>query len=199
MTTHRALTPGDILPIEEYAKIRKEKRLEMIAVKRDRRLDVGPFATFYFESYQTMWYQVHEMLFVEKGGDEQLADELAAYNPLIPQGDELIATLMFEIDEPERRERVLGELGGVETMIRLRVGNEEIAGVPEHDVERTNAAGKASSVHFLHFPFTPQQIAAFKDPTVEVILAIAQERYQHMAVVPADTRRALAGDFNDEA
>lgn len=198
MTAPRTLSPDDILPIDDYAKIRKQKRLEMIDVKRDRRVDVGPFATFYFESYQTMWYQVHEMLLVEKGGEEQLADELAAYNPLIPQGNELVATLMFEIDEPERRERVLGELGGVEGSIRLRVGGEEIAAIPEQDVERTNAAGKASSVHFLHFPFTPEQIAAFRDPSVEVVLAITQERYLHMAVMPANTRRALAADLDGD-
>lgn len=195
MTTPRQLTPDDILPIDEYAKIRKQKRREMIDVKRDRRIDVGPFATFYFESFDTMWYQVHEMLLVEKGGEEQLADELEAYNPLIPKGDELIATLMFEIDEPERRERVLGELGGVEESIRLRVGAEEIAAIPEHDVERTNAAGKASSVHFLHFPFSPEQRAAFLDPAVEAVLAITQDRYQHMAVIPASTRRALGADL----
>lgn len=195
MTTPRQLTPDDILPIDEYAKIRKQKRLEMIDVKRDRRIDVGPFATFYFESFDTMWYQVHEMLLVEKGGEEQLADELEAYNPLIPQGNELIATLMFEIDEPERRERVLGELGGVEGSIRLRVGSDEIAAIPEHDVERTNAAGKASSVHFLHFPFSPEQSVAFQDPAIEAILAITQDRYQHMAVIPASTRSALSADL----
>ena len=94
----------------------------MSEIKKNRRLEVGPFATFYFESYDTMLHQVHEMLFIEKGGAEQLPDELAAYNPLIPQGSELVATVMFEIDDPVRRARVLGMLGGVEHKAFIRVG-----------------------------------------------------------------------------
>ena len=69
------------------------------AIKQNRRVEVGPFATFYFENYDTMWHQVHEMLHIERGGEAQIADELEAYNPLIPQGDELIATVMFEIED----------------------------------------------------------------------------------------------------
>lgn len=196
MAAPHVLTPKDILPIEEYAQLRGAKRREMIALKRCRRTDVGPYATFYFESFATMWYQVHEMLFVEKGGEEQLPDELAAYNPLIPNGKELIATLMLEIDEPVRRARVLGQLGGVEHMISIKVGAHEIAAIPEGDVERTNESGKASSVHFLHFPFEREQIAAFKDPANEVILVVSHPAYQHMAVIPRDTRAALAEDFD---
>lgn len=195
MAAPHVLTPEDILPIEEYAQLRSAKRREMIALKRHRRMDVGPYATFYFESFATMWYQVHEMLFVEKGGEEQLPDELGAYNPLIPNGKELVATLMLEIDEPLRRARVLGQLGGVEHMIAIKVGPHEIAGVPEGDVERTNEAGKASSVHFLHFPFEREHIAAFNDPANEVVLVVSHPGYQHMAVVPPGTRAVLAEDF----
>ena len=93
---------------------RAERRKHISEIKRNRRLEVGPFATFYFEFYETMLHQVQEMLFIEKGGEAQLADELAAYNPLIPQGSELVATVMFEIDDPIRRGRVLATLGGVE-------------------------------------------------------------------------------------
>ncbi len=71
--------------------------------KRHRRLEVGPDCTFYFENFETMWNQVHEMLFIEKGGEAQIADELSAYNPLVPKGRELVATVMFEIDDPVRR------------------------------------------------------------------------------------------------
>ena len=98
-------------------------------IKKDRRLEVGPFATFYFECYDTMLHQVQEMLFIEKGGEEQIEDELAAYNPLIPQGSELVATVMFEIDDPVRRARVLGMLGGVEDKAFIRVGGDTIRGV----------------------------------------------------------------------
>ena len=84
----------------EYAAIRSEQRKRITEIKRHRRLEVGPFATFYFENYETMRHQVQEMLHIEKGGDAQIEDELAAYNPLIPQGKELVATVMFEIDDP---------------------------------------------------------------------------------------------------
>ncbi|MFN3230811.1 MAG: DUF3501 family protein [Alphaproteobacteria bacterium] len=192
----KEITRADILPMSDYGAIRKEKRSALVAQKKHRRVAVGPDATFYFESYDTMWLQVHEMLFIEKGGEEQIADELAAYNPLIPQGSELVATLMFEIDDETRRKRVLGQLGGVEETITITIGDHVITGVAEEDVDRTTADGKASSVQFLHFPFTAEQIAAFKDPAQQAVLGIGHENYQHMAALGADTRAALAADFD---
>src|SRR5262245_2595378 len=105
--TPRKIEPSAIIPLPQYAGQRAERRKRIAELKKNRRLEVGPFATFYFECYDTMLHQVHEMLFIEKGGAEQLPDELAAYNPLIPQGAELVATVMFEIDDPLRRARVL--------------------------------------------------------------------------------------------
>ena len=90
----------DIMSLDVYTKNRKELRKNIVNFKKDRRIALGPYATFYFESYETMLAQVQEMLYIEKGGDEQLKDELTAYNPLIPNGKELTATLMFEIDNP---------------------------------------------------------------------------------------------------
>ena len=167
-------------------------------LKRDRRLDVGPYATFYFENYLTLWRQVHEMLYIERGGEEQIADELAAYNPLIPQGQELVATLMFEIDDRARRQRILGGLGGIEQTISARIGKEHIRAVAEHDVPRSDAHGKASSVHFLHFPFTATQIRAFRASGGEVAIGISHPNYTHMAIIPERVRQALAGDFDEE-
>ena len=118
----RALTRADIMDMADYAKVRKERRAAVTALKRHRRLAVGPFATFHFECFETMWMQVHEMLHIERGGEEQIAGELEAYNPLIPRGDALIATLMLEIDDPARRERELYRLAGIEDTIRLEVG-----------------------------------------------------------------------------
>jgi len=191
----RQITRADILPMAEYAKVRKDKRAELVAKKKHRRVEVGPYVTFYFESYDTMWAQVHEMLYIEKGGEEQIADELAAYNPLIPQGSELIATMMFEIDEENRRRRVLGRLGGVEQTVTITIGSHVVRGTAEEDVDRTTAAGKTSSVHFLHFPFTAEDIAAFRDMSQPAILGIGHEGYQHMAMLSAETRKALASDF----
>jgi hypothetical protein len=192
----REVTREDILPPEVYAAERKDWRAKLAEVKRDRRVAVGPVATFYFENYQTMWYQIHEMLFIEKGGEAQVADELAAYNPLVPKGDELVATVMFEIDDPDRRQRFLAGLGGVEETAFLKVGGETVAGVPEADVDRTSAAGKASSVQFVHFPFTADQAAAFKAEGAEVVLGFSHPAYAHMTVLPEPVRRALAADLD---
>jgi len=192
----REVTRDDILPMEVYEAERKDWRRKLAEVKRDRRVEVGPVATFYFETYLTMWYQIHEMLFIEKGGEAQIADELAAYNPLVPKGDELVATVMFEIDDPERRQRFLASLGGVEETAFLKVADETIKGVPEADVDRTSGAGKASSVQFIHFPFTPEQAAAFKAEGAEAVLGFSHPAYAHMAVLSAPVRAALAADLD---
>ncbi|MBL8672576.1 MAG: DUF3501 family protein, partial [Alphaproteobacteria bacterium] len=153
----RALARADIMPMAEYARTRKESRKRVAALKRDRMVDVGPFATFFFECYETMWHQVHEMLYIEKGGEEQIDGEIGAYNPLIPKGDELVATVMLQIEDPERRARVLANLGGIEHTMSLTIDGDKTKGVAEDDTDRTNAQGKASSVHFVHFPLSPAQ------------------------------------------
>ena len=192
----RKIDASAIVPLAEYSKQRGERRKRIADLKKDRRLEVGPFATFYFECYDTMLHQVHEMLFIEKGGAEQLPDELDAYNPLIPQGSELVATVMFEIDDPLRRARVLATLGGVEDRAFIRVGGETIRGVPEGDQERSREDGKASSVQFIRFPFTSAQVAAFKSGAGDVVVGFDHPSYGHMAVMPAAVRAALAGDFD---
>ena len=191
----REITPADILPAAEYARIRHEHRKHVTAVKRLRRLAVGPFTTWHFESYETMWHQVHEMLFIEKGGAEQVPDELQAYNPLIPKGRELVVTIMIEIDDPVRRARALARLGGIEETAFLRFAGEAVAGVPEPDQDRTTADGKASAVQFLHFPFTADQVAAFVRPGTEVLAGFAHPEYGHIAVMPESVRAALTQDF----
>ena len=190
------ITAADIMPPDDYAKARKERRRAVTELKRHRRVAVGPDATFYFECYETMWHQVHEMLYIEKGGDDQIPDELAAYNPLVPKGRELVATLMFEVDDAARRARLLDGLGGVEKTVSLELEGETIGAIAEADVDRTNAAGKASSIHFLHFPFTDHQAQKFAAPNARVVLAIAHPHYAHMAVLPDAVRTALAGDFD---
>src|SRR5215467_12204243 len=179
---HR-ITAADIIPLKVYARERTDRRRALIPVKRKRRVEVGPFVTFYFENFQTMLAQVQEMLHIEKGGQEQVAGELDAYNPLIPQGRELIATLMVEIDEPVRRAQTLLKLAGIEESVYLMVGAAKIAAVPTEYEDRTSEDGKTSSVHWVRFVFTPEQIAAFKNPKESVILGIAHANYGHMAVV----------------
>lgn len=196
MTVRRTeITRADILPPDRYALERAARRRALVAVKRNRRVAVGPCAVAHFENYETMWQQVHEMLHIERGGEEQIAGELRAYNSLIPKGAELVATVMFEIADPARRAVELGRLGGVEKMVTLRFAGHTVAARPEDDLERTNEAGKTSAVHFLHFDFAPEQIAAFRLPGTEVILGIGHPHYGHMAVVPEAVRAELAGDF----
>ena len=195
MSVKTELTREDIMPMEEYAKVRKERRSAIVALKRNRRMEIGPVAVCHFESYDSMWQQVHEMLFIERGGEEQITDELNAYNPMIPKGTELVCTVMFEIDEPIRRKTFLSKLGGVEETMTIGFAGETVTGVPEADVDRTTADGKASSVQFLHFPFTPAQIAAFRTLGTQIIVGFGHSEYSHLAVMPEATRAALAQDF----
>ncbi len=195
LTSKREIARADILSMEEYGAKRKELRKALVAKKRHRRIEVGPVCTFYFENYDSMWAQVHEMLFIEKGGEEQIADELSAYNPLIPQGRELIATVMFEIDEEARRRDFLSKLGGIEETAFVEIGGSAATGTPEEDVDRTTADGKASSVQFIHFPLSEEQAAKLKTPGTRVIVGFSHPNYSHMAVVPEAMREALAGDL----
>jgi hypothetical protein len=191
----RKVTRQDLLPDDDFSRVRKERRQALLPIKRLRRVDLGPHATAYFECFDTMLFQIQEMLLIERGGEAQIEDELTSYNPLIPQGNELVATVMFEIDEPVRREAVLGRLGGVEDTFFIEVGGQRSPGVQEGDEERTREDGKTSSVHFLRFAFSPTQIAQFRDPSAQVILGCDHEAYAHMAALSPATRAELARDF----
>ncbi len=191
----RQITPEDLLPDADFARVRRERRQALLPVKRLRRVELGPVCTFYFETFETMLFQVQEMLLTEKGGEAQIADELAAYNPLIPQGSELVATVMFEIEDEIRRTALLARLGGAEDRFFLQVGSERIAGVPEGDIERTREDGKTSSVHFLHFPLSEAQKARFRDPATTIMVGCDHEHYAHLAVLSPATRAELSRDF----
>ena len=185
----------DIMSLDVYLKNRKELRKNIVEFKKDRRIALGPYATFYFESYETMLAQVQEMLYIEKGGEEQLKDELIAYNPLVPNGKELTATLMFEIDNPVSRAAFLGKVGGIEEKVFLKVDEEIIKAIPEEDVERTSTEGKASSVQFIHFKFNSQQIEKFKSDSSIVEIGINHNEYSHSARLNENTIKSLSADF----
>ena len=192
----REILKEDILPLDVYTEKRRELRKNIVDFKKNRRIALGPYATFYFESYETMLAQVQEMLYIEKGGDEQLKDELIAYNPLIPNGKELTATLMFEIDNPISRAAFLGRVGGIEEMVFMKINGETVKAVPEEDVDRTSAEGKASSVQFIHFNFTDEQIEKFKSSNVDIELGIDHKEYSHTTKLSKDNIASLSGDFN---
>ena len=192
----REIQKSDIMPLDAYIKDRKELRKNIVNFKKNRRVALGPYATFYFESYETMLAQVQEMLYIEKGGDEQLHDELIAYNPLIPNGKELTATLMFEIDNPISRAAFLGKVGGIEEMVFMKLNGETIKAVPEEDVDRTSAEGKASSVQFIHFNFTDDQIQKFKSNDVNIELGMDHKEYSHTTKLSKQNIASLSADFS---
>lgn len=195
MSGKRRIEPSDILDPEVYARQRRERRAAMVALKRNRRIAVGPHATMHFENFETMLYQVQEMLHAERGGAAQLADELEAYNPLVPQGGELVATLMIEMEDAGRRAAFLRTLTGVEETVTLEIGGERIAAAWERDVERTASDGKTSAVHFLHFRFSPEAAAKFREPGARAVVAIGHPNYGHAAVLPEAVRAELAQDL----
>ena len=192
----KEIQKNDIMPLDIYTKQRKELRKNIVEFKKNRRISLGPYATFYFENYETMLAQVQEMLYIEKGGDEQLNDELTAYNPLIPDGKELIATLMFEIDNPVSRAAFLSKVGGIEQNVFMKVDGEIVNAVPEEDVDRTSTEGKASSVQFVHFKFNDKQIEKFKSGSFNVEIGIDHKEYSHTTKLTNLSLKSLSADFN---
>ncbi len=192
----REIQKEDIIPLDVYIEKRRELRKNIVDYKKNRRVALGPYATFYFESYETMLAQVQEMLYIEKGGDEQLQDELSAYNPLIPNGKELTATLMFEIDNPISRAAFLGKVGGIEETVFMKINGDKIKAVPEEDVDRTSAEGKASSVQFIHFNFTDDQVKKFQSNIPEIELGIDHKEYSHSTKLSKENIASLSADFS---
>ena len=191
----RQIEKSDLMQAAVYAENRKQIRKELVEFKKNRRIALGPYATFYFESYETMVAQIQEMLHIEKGGDEQLKDELTAYNPLVPNGKELTATLMFEIDNPISRGAFLGKVGGIEKKIFIKIDTETINAIPEDDVDRTSAEGKASSVQFIHFKFNEDQISKMKSGNINIELGINHKEYSHTTKLTEDNMKSLSADF----
>ena len=186
----------DVIDIDRYISERAEIKKEISVLKKHRRVPVGPHATFYFECYQTMIYQVQEMLFIERGGKEQLYDEIKAYNPLVPKGNELVATLMFEIDNEKIRKDFLNSVGGIEERIFIEVNEEKIFAKPEDDTERTSDDGKASSVHFIHFHFSKSQIENFIKNDNNIIIGFDHKNYSHFSRFSEESKEELSNDFD---
>jgi hypothetical protein len=188
----RTITAADLMPIPDYELIRKDKKQEAIARKQLTRVSVGPHATALFETWDSMWLQIQEMLRIEKGGEAQIADELAAYDPMIPKGGELTCTLLFEIQDEHRRDVFLRSIGQIERHITLHIGPHIVPARPEGDIERTRESdGKTSAVHFFHFDFPPAAVADWRSGTGSAMLVIDHPNYGHAAVIGIDTRKFL--------
>ena len=189
------ITEADVIDIDRYITERPKIKKDISEIKKYRRIAVGPFATFYFECFDTMIYQVQEMLYIERGGVEQMKDELEAYNPLVPKGKELIATLMFEIDNEIKRKEFLTSVGGIENKIFIEIDGKKIISRPEQDTDRTSEDGKASSVHFLHFDFSDEEIKKFKDKNLRVLIGFDHENYMHFSEFSINSKKELSSDF----
>ena len=190
-----AITREDILDGPLYEEQREEQRKRIWKIKNNRRLSVGPHATFYFESYDTMLYQIHEMVRIEKGGEDQIRDELEAYNSLVPTGKEFVATLMFEINDPDYRTQILNGLGGVEEAIELTIDGSSVKASAETDLDRTKESGKTSAVHFVRFELTQEIINKIKQDKPKVTISIDHPNYGHAATLPKDTLEELKRDL----
>ncbi|MDP3371326.1 MAG: DUF3501 family protein [Candidatus Paracaedibacteraceae bacterium] len=196
----RTLNVEDIISNDTFCQNRNHHLQDLIQIKKNRRITVGPDVTFYFENHLTLWWQIQEMLRVEKGGEEQLQDELLAYAPLLPKkfndnSMELVATLMIEIDDIERRLRMLSNLGGIEEQIQLHVGTHCIQATAENDIERTDENGKTSAVHFIRFKLASNQVTEFHQANQHIIFEITHPHYSHKTLLNELQRQALAKDL----
>ncbi|MEB3703068.1 DUF3501 domain-containing protein [Candidatus Bealeia paramacronuclearis] len=189
------ILPDDIQPLPLFLENRTIFQKEILAVKKQRRLQVGPFMTVLFENKKTLLWQIQEMVRIEKGGAEQILDEIEAYTPMIPQMREIVATLLIEIDDPELRKHLLGQLGHVDEKVSLEIGEESIFAKSTDDHPRTTEEGKTSAVHFIKFFLTPDQMKNFEDLSEKVILKVAHPHYDYAEELPNTMRTALIEDL----
>ena len=191
-----AITRDSLLTLEAYARERKAFRARVLAHKRDRTIHVGEHVTLLFEDELTIRYQIQEMLRIEKTfEDAGIQDELDIYNPLVPDGRNLKATMLIEYEDVDERRDALARLRGIEDAVYVRVeGFPDVRAIADEDLERENA-DKTSAVHFVRFELTPAMIAAFKAAT-PVALTVDHPNYQaEVAMISPLVQETLASDF----
>ena len=189
------LTRADLYALERYHELRAEFRSRVLAHKRLRQVPIGPNATLYFEDRLTIQYQVQEMLRVERIFEaEAIEEELAAYNPLIPDGANLKATFMLEFEDPDERRRMLGMLGGIEDRVWMEVGGERAYAVADEDLDRTTH-DKTSAVHFLRFEL-PAGLCGALGEGATMRFGIEHDEYRHDCVLSKESRAALVADLD---
>lgn len=195
--TMQKLTRDQLMPLEQYAKVRNDFRAKVMAHKKNRQVQIGPNATLYFEDRLTMHYQIQEMLRAERVFEaEGIEDELNAYNPLIPDGTNWKATFMIEFPDVEERQKALARMVGIEDKVWVQVeGQAKVWAIADEDMERATA-DKTSSVHFLRFELPPAMIAAVKAGAA-LSMGIEHPAYTHsLSPLPVETRAALTADLS---
>ena len=195
MAQINTIEKSEILSRDEYKIKRKSLREKMVYRKKFRRVDIGPYITMYFENKDTIIHQINEMVYIENGGEDQINDEILAYKSLVPNGRELVATVMVEIDSPIKRAEFLAKMGGFEEQMSIKIDDRIIKGKAELDGDRTTADGKASSVQFVHFEFDDEAVNNIKNNMENVSISINHESYKHSAILNTDTVEELIKDF----
>ena len=194
--TMQKLTREKLYPLEKYAEMRNDFRARVIVHKKNRQVQIGAHASLYFEDFLTMQYQVQEMLRAEKIFEAAgIDEELAAYNPLIPDGSNWKATFMLEYDDENKRRIALAKMKGIEDKVWVRIaGFDQVWAIADEDMERDNAE-KTSAVHFLRFELTPDMVKAAKSGAA-IVMGIAHPAYtQQVDPLPAEQRAALLQDL----
>jgi hypothetical protein len=190
------LTQDDLMTLEDYSKVRDDFRRSAIDHRRLRQVSIGPNCTLAFEDRDTVKYQVQEMLFIERTFTTNgIKDELDAYNPLIPNGMNLIATMTLEYGDPDLRKVKLEQLKNIEDTVFLRIqGHQRIYAIADEDLERSTDS-KTSAVHFLRFELKPGEIIDFKDSANKVYLGIGHDLYPYEIQLKDEVRNELVKDF----
>ena len=189
------ITRDSLLTLEAYARQRKDFRARVLLHKRDRTVHPGEHVTLLFEDELTVRYQIQEMLRIEKTFDEAgIQDELDVYNPLVPDGSNLKATMLVEYEDPDERRRALERLRGVEHHVWLRVGELPVVhATADEDLDRSNEQ-KTSSLHFLRYELDVPMIARFKAGE-RVVVGVDHPEYRAEVALAENVRAALAADF----
>lgn len=190
------LSRSDLMSLEQYAEQRAEFRRKVLEHKKPRRIDIGPNFTLYFEDRLTIQYQVQEMLRIEKVFEKAgIEEELAAYNPLIPDGNNLKCTAMFEFPDVEERRRRLADLRGVEDLVWLQVeGFDRVFAIANEDLQRSND-DKTSAVHFMRFELSSEMIHALANGA-GMAIGVDHDLYRHQTSLAPQQLDALRADFD---
>ncbi len=191
----RKVKREDILNLYEYEKVRPQKVKEIIEIKKKRRIQVGDMVTLVFENYDTVWFQIQEMIRAERMVDEKdIQFEIDTYNELIPEENQISATMFIEIPDPQERRKILPKLVGIHENVLLHIGNSYTVRAEADEKSKMDyEEGKASVVHFLKWTLTPEQVEAFKKSPVKI--EINHENYKALAVLPEDLKNQLAREL----
>ncbi len=194
----RKVTREDILNIYEYEKVRPEKVKEITRLKKRRRVHLGDKVTLVFENFDTVWFQIQEMIRIERlVKDEEVQFEIDTYNELIPGKNQLSATLFIEIPDEKERKETLPKLVGIHDAVYLHIGNKyTIKAEADEKSQMDYEEGKASVVHFLKWTLTPEQVDAFKREPVRI--EINHENYKAMTEIPPEVKEELIRDLESE-